>query len=853
MEASFLHCPIRGSLRVRQRANDQFTFTEEKQRIDAIRYLLQKKYPKENFGIEATLFKLGNAGRNSFRTDFAVYNEPFSEIRALPPDERIKHLRLLAEIKRDNKSAEVAKATQVKSALQLVPDLTALGVYWDDIEQRFFYRTVVGRQASIHDAPISKIPAWGDGVSSTQLAYSDLDPAKDLIRIFDEIEDTIHTHIVDKSARYTLIQQLLLLKIYDENAHKTGRGQAKPLDFQDFSEAAISDSAGLKRMNDVLAKAAAHYNLYLPDGKKIEDKFHCTFEVLRNVTKILAPINILGSKVQVIQQFYMKFAKSLYKWDLAQYFTPHEVIDFIVELTNPQQGEHVYDPACGSADFLISAYRRCGNPSNPSVWGADNSEQATQISILNMVMNGDGKTQIKTKDSLATYTASHPSYDVVLCNPPFGTRIVERRYEVLRKFDVAYKWEKAEIGATKCEVVRDSQQTGILFAELCVRLTKPGGRIGIILPNGYLGNKSIEYLSLREWLLCHTKLVAIVAFPRFTFKKSGADVSASVVVMEKRFKPLQRAQESEEYEFFAGNIESVGWRAGDKTAVPIYVQDPLSGQIILNEENEPILDADFQKCLAEFVASPAADCFSWVNEDRPHAGGAQTEGIDIRQVASLPDLNLDPKRYSEKFRRIRSSIMASDHFSLGDLLTVVPSERFKVDPAKIYHYVEIENVGIGEYDFEELRGWQLAARAKLPALAGDIFIAHLWSCAGKWFMAAGDCTNIVVTNGCARLRLKADQKHMLPQLAVGLCSEAFRVQVRGFSTGSDGLAEISDIELLKIVLPKVLTPFQIKQIEPHLAALEAGDFRFARFASEIIKATKDFTNPPRRRSHVSLL
>src|ERR1019366_9254528 len=101
------------------------------------------------------------------------------------------------------------------------------------------------------------------------------------------------------------------------------------------------------------------------------------------------------SKVQVIQSFYMKFAKSLYKWDLGQYFTPHEVIDFIVDVVNPQPGEHVHDPACGSADFLISAFRKAGPTSQNCVWGADSSEQAVQISILNMVLNGDGKTQIK--------------------------------------------------------------------------------------------------------------------------------------------------------------------------------------------------------------------------------------------------------------------------------------------------------------------------------------------------------------------------------------------------------------------------------------------------------------------------
>lgn len=487
-EAALLHCPIRGSLRVSQRAADQLTFTEEKQRIDAIRYLIQRQYPKENFGIETTLFKIGNAGRNSFRTDFAIYDQAFDDLRGKTLEKRLEHVRLLAEIKRDNSGPEQAKATQVRAALQLVPDMDTLGIYWDDIEQRFFYRRVDGKRSITCGAPISKIPDWGDSVGATRLSYDDLEPAKDLVRIFDEIEDALHTYLVDKSARYTLIQQLLLLKIHDENTHRSGRKKTAPLHFQDFTAEAVSDAEVLRRMNSALAEAATHYNLYLPRGKLIGEKFRCKAEVLRNATKILAPINILKSKVQVIQQFYMKFAKSLYKWDLAQYFTPHEVIDFIVELTNPQAGEHVYDPACGSADFLISAFRRVGSQSETCVWGADNSEQAVQISILNMVMNGDGKTQIDNKDSLDAYTPSTAKqFSIVLCNPPFGTKIVERRYEVLRKFDMGHRWAAGPDGAEKTHEVRTSQQTGILFAELCLRLAKVGGRVGIILPNGYLG------------------------------------------------------------------------------------------------------------------------------------------------------------------------------------------------------------------------------------------------------------------------------------------------------------------------------------------------------------------------------
>ena len=852
-EAAVLHCPVRGQLTAKQRAADGLKFTEEKQRIDAIRYLLHRQYPPDNFGIETTLFRLGHKGRNSFRTDFAVYDTAFDDVRGKDLDNRLEHVKVLAEIKRENANAEEAKATQVRSALRLVPDLTTLGVYWDDVEQRFFYRSIKGKKEEIHEAPISKIPEWGSAVGSTSLLYADLDPAKNLVKIFDELENALHPFVVDKSKRYALILRLLLTKIHDENLHQ---GEpSRPLDFQDFSIEAVSDSVVVKKMNEALERALGHYQKYLPE--KIDRNFRCPAEALRRSSQILAPINILRSKTQVIQAFYMRFAKSLYKWDLAQYFTPHEVIDFIVDVINPRYGEHVKDPACGSADFLISAFRYTGKSSvdsRNSVWGSDNSEQAVQISVLNMVLNGDGKTQIANEDSLEAYHSKGTRYSVVLCNPPFGTKIVERRFEVLRKFDMGYEWKlnlAERVGRT--EIVRKHQQTGILFAELCLRLAEPGGRVGIILPNGYLGNRGAEYVALRDWMLRHARIVGIVSFPRFTFKKAGADVSASVVFLERRKKPLARANDSANYRFYVGMVESVGWRMGDKKAVPIFLRDQNTGTLILDDENEPILDADFVGISDEFLRSPASNCFRWLIKDRELPTGSQGWSVGIEEIMRLPDLNLDPKRHTFKFNDIRSKIIEQPHFQLGDVVEVVAERSFRPTSEKVYQYVEIQRIGVGQYDYEEMRGWQLPSRAKLRAQQGDIFIPHVWGCAVKWFIAAGDCTNIIVTNGCTRLRLKNANKDDAIDLVIGLCSEAFSVQMRGFATGSDGLAEVVDSDLLNVILPWVRNADLRSRFKKQVESLFSGDARFSKVVNTVIQDLPDYPNPPLRKSHCSLV
>ena len=94
----------------------------------------------------------------------------------------------------------------------------------------------------------------------------------------------------------------------------------------------VNDEVVLERMNSFLAQAVGHYNRFLPD--EVRGTFDSLNpEALRRLSQVIAPINVLNSKQKVIQSFYMRFAKDLYKWDLAQYFTPHEVVDFIVNAT----------------------------------------------------------------------------------------------------------------------------------------------------------------------------------------------------------------------------------------------------------------------------------------------------------------------------------------------------------------------------------------------------------------------------------------------------------------------------------------------------------------------------------------
>ena len=543
MPGALLHCPVRGTLNVPERAADGLTFTEEKRRIDCINLLLRKGYPESHIQVETTLLRFGSQGRNSFRTDIAVLDAPASDFES-DPEELVRHIVLVAEIKRDNASVIEAKRTQVYPAMGMLPLVNALGVYWDDVEQRLFYRELREGQLTTRETSIISIPQWGQAYQYRPLRSADLYTTQ-LRQLFERIEDRLHPEVSSKSVRFRIMLQLLLVKLYDEYVHPILGNEE--MDIQDFTDSPLRDQAVKSRIDSILKRALAFYQPYLPET--VPASIQCSGNTLRTLTALLAPVRIINTKRDVIQDFYMYFASEIYKWDLGQYFTPTEVVDFIVSVVNPRAGERVKDPACGSGDFLISAFQHAedqnGANLRDSVWGADNSSEAVQVSILNMVLNGDGKSQIREEDSLLNVSNYENEFGVILCNPPFGKKILEIRPEVLQNFDLGHQWKAtADGGLQKSDKLLKNQQVGLLFAELCVRQAMPGGRIGIILPNGYLGNRSQQFVVFREWLVRHAKVAAIVALPRFTFKKSGADVSASVLFLEKRTRPLSMARDA---------------------------------------------------------------------------------------------------------------------------------------------------------------------------------------------------------------------------------------------------------------------------------------------------------------------
>lgn len=216
-----------------------------------------------------------------------------------------------------------------------------------------------------------------------------------------------------------------------------------------------------------------------------------------------------------------------------QFRTPRHIIKMMTELVNPKIGEKVFDPSCGTAGFLVSAYTHMLQPyseengrlganltdknlwdklSNSTFYGNDSDITMIRISMMNMMLHDIENPHIKQIDTLSKSFNEKEAYQVVLANPPFKGSI-----------DADDKNENFSISSTKTE---------LLFVDLIVRVLDMGGRCAVIIPDGVLFGSSNAHKSLRKNLLEKNELKAVISMPSGVFKPY-AGVSTAILVFVK--------------------------------------------------------------------------------------------------------------------------------------------------------------------------------------------------------------------------------------------------------------------------------------------------------------------------------
>lgn len=803
--AVLLTCPIRGALTVAALAKDGLTPTEEARRIDFLHYLLHRGYPAANIAVETVVLSgLGESGRNTLRADAIVYDIAASAAGKLTGDERLAHALVVAEIKRDSKSKTSGITFQLEPAMRQLPGLHVLGVYWDDVNRILLHKVLTktnGTQAvEVRQDSLANLPAFGQPYKSKPISLSTLVPAENLVATLLGLANVMRSHGVnDEQLRYKETVKLLLARYVDERQAKAKKGQA--LDLQVYEG---GDPAFASRVGEVYKVAANRYSrattLFSPHSAS-----ELPEAALRDCVRAIQGVNLSSAPSDVMQQVFMSFVPAVFKKSLDQYFTPVTLIDSMVDMTMIGPTDKIADPAMGTADFLTSAMasRTAAGDDDAAqrVFGVDKDERAYDLAVINMILNRDGQANLVNDDSLEKVSLWAEEMNVVLCNPPFGARTVERRPKVLKHYDLGHMWRFDESQGKWLQTteVAASQQLGLLFLERCYKLLAPGGRLAIIVPEGYLCTASYGYV--RQWLVEHFQILSLVELPRRIFLKSEADLRSNVLVARKLTRP---GIPKSPYPIHTDLVRKVGYKLG-RGYSEIAKRDPLTGLEIRNAENELILDTDFDRVRAGFHAfSQATNGGRVVPSD--------WSGATLSDITSTNSLDMKPRRLSTKALENLRTIRGGSHVRLGDIAEVMDQTvdllsnkgaSVLLRPVEGSDIRAIEGTVVPQ---EPQRAWSVAARksaAMFRMAKWDIVIGLVRPERRNVGLLLDDGTDIVgAPDGIAIVRVKDAVKDKYPTewLFATLRSEACRLQ---FWTESGGTSygKLTRQQIRNVLIP----------------------------------------------------
>lgn len=343
------------------------------------------------------------------------------------------------------------------------------------------------------------------------------------------------------------------------------------------------------------------------DNAKIEIREN-SFE---QIVKELEIYNLSTTSDDVKGIAFEKFLGKTFRGELGQFFTPRTIVDFMVSVLDPQEGELVCDPCCGSGGFLIKAFEyvrdkiekdvesqkeaikaqyynddyekmstkqkrevdakvsqifsylneelninndkgRLRSLSFDCIYGTDANPRMARTAKMNMIMHGDGHGGVHHHDGLLNVNGIFENrFDVILTNPPFGSRVekdlliseadrftdeakiaeYKKRYGE-KEYERALRQVNDNIGKSLLSLYQiDSGLTEVLFIERCLNLLKPGGRMGIVLPEGVLNNDNLQ--KARDFVEGKAKILLIVSIPQDVFMASGATVKPSLLFFKK--------------------------------------------------------------------------------------------------------------------------------------------------------------------------------------------------------------------------------------------------------------------------------------------------------------------------------
>ena len=416
------------------------------------------------------------------------------------------------------------------------------------------------------------------GTGTNSLPFRPGLPLKQLNALFARCHGAIRKIEKNEETAFDDFSRLLFLKLLEEKTDTSDF--VLPYSYR-FHELAARPESEADQVRDAVEQMIRTIKDKTDFGDVIGARLNLkNAKTFRYLVSQLAAVSFQDSSLDSKGVAFEYFVRATLKGKkLGQYFTPRPVVRLVSMLIGQQKvynslliGEQpkVLDPACGTGGFLVffmqdalvkakeardsklltqSAYDTlCTRLKKDTFFGSDANEGVASSAKMNMIIAGDGHTNICAEDSLAksarNWSVAEPDCDIIVANPPFGTS----ESDSLDKND----WDQYPLRLSK------GQQ---LFLQKMVLSTKAGGDICTVIDDGLLNTASSR--ELRNWLFQHTKVRTVVRLPEDTFKPNKINVRSSVVLLTKREKA--DIDLDDEYDVKFVDLHSLGYYGSGET------------------------------------------------------------------------------------------------------------------------------------------------------------------------------------------------------------------------------------------------------------------------------------------------
>ena len=625
-------------------------------------------FTKDLIGTEVH-FPKGNKSSAALKLDAAVFDDAswfdhYKDYHTNNNSESLewlrKHLIVAMEFKKeDNKNIAEVWDKQLKAYMKESEAVFCLGILYDT-ERLYLFRKYKGKflryseeyntkgeesgtkELSLHlPDPYRNIPTLeyiltyeeSKQIDRSRRGIANLDVISGLqsTQISDAMSAILRTldrlGMVNQKG-FEILIQILSLKIYDEkrNEHNTNRFLDFYLSENEKSFQTLADEGVqslITRIKNLRHEASGDYYRILAENTldfRNDKHIHVLIEVIKQFQDYSF---VRSQKTDLYQMVFYKFAGEFAKDQHAQFVTPLPMIEFLVNIVNPRNGESVIDPTVGIADFLSVSYVNSNSKlDDKNIFGIDIDEQMVMLATLNMLLNGDGNAKIIAQTdeygSLLTKFDQKgepiqlvPStnkngdwdnrpdnnelkkFDVVLTNPPFGedrafAPTSDHAKEIIQCYEL---WNL--YGQTKID-------KGVVFLENAYHILKENGRLGIVLSNSIASIDSHQIA--RKWLMDKMRIVALFDMPANVFAETGVNTTIIVAYKPKPVE-LKRLQEKG-YEIFVRDIQKVGYEVKTSKRVKYFAQtykiNYETFETEIDKEGNPVIDEDFTSTIADF-------------------------------------------------------------------------------------------------------------------------------------------------------------------------------------------------------------------------------------------------------------